>query len=93
VAEMPLTKENLLRHELIGLKAKIVNSSDPSLLSVHGKVVDETKEMLVVELDGKAKSIPKSTSVFLITLPDGEKVKIDGKRIIGRPQDRIKKIR
>jgi ribonuclease P protein subunit POP4 len=89
---MPVTKENLPRHELIGLEAKVVNSSDPSLLGAHGRIVNETKEMLVVELDGKARSIPKSISVFLITLPDGEEVEIDGKRIVGRPQDRIKKI-
>jgi ribonuclease P protein subunit POP4 len=90
---MPITKENLLRHELIGLEAKVVDSSNPSLLGAHGRVVDETKEMLVMELDGKSRSIPKSTSTFLMTLPGGEKVEIDGKRIVGRPEDRIKKIR
>jgi ribonuclease P protein subunit POP4 len=90
---MPITKENLPQHELIGLEAKVVNSSDPSLLGTRGRIVNETKKTLVVELGGKAKSIPKLTSVFLITLPNGEEIEIDGKKIVGRPQDRIKRIR
>lgn len=90
---MPILKENLLRHELIGLEVRVVNCSDPSLLGVRGKVIDETKEMLVIELNGKAKSVPKSTSSFLMTLPGGEEVEVNGRRIVGRSEDRVKKAR
>lgn len=90
---MPVTRENLLRHELIGLDAKVVNSSVHTLLGVQGKVVDETKGTLVIAQDGKSKVVPKSSSSFVMILPKGVKVTVDGKKILGRPEDRIKKAR
>jgi ribonuclease P protein subunit POP4 len=84
--------ENLLRRGLIGLEVRIVNSSNPSLLGVSGRVVDETKKTLVIESGGKAKVVPKSTSLFIITLPGGQEVEVEGGRILGRPEDRIKKV-
>lgn len=90
---MPVTRENLARHELIGLQAKVLNSSEPSMLGVHGRVVDETKEVVKIVYHGEAKSVPKSTSVFLFSLPGGEEVKVEGKEIVGRPEDRIRKSR
>ena len=90
---MKITPENIVQHELIGLFAKIVKSKDPSLLSVRGKIIDETlKTLLLLSEDGKTKRVPKAICVFHITLPDGIIVKVDGKLLIGRPQDRVKKI-
>lgn len=88
---MPVTKRNLLRHELIGLEARVMDSSDPTLLGTSGKVVDETRNMLVIEQGKKIKTISKSTSTFLITLPDGERVTVDGKKLVGRPEERVKR--
>ena len=47
-----ITKENLMAHEMIGLEAKIVQSSDSSRLA-SGLVVDETKNTFVLESSGK----------------------------------------
>ena len=90
---MPVTKRNLLRHELIGLEARVVNSSDPTLLGTYGKIVDETREVLVVEQEGRAKIVPKSSSTFLITLPSGEEVTVEGKKLVGRPCERVRRKR
>lgn len=82
-----------MRHELIGLEARVVDSSDPTLLGIHGKIVDETRNMLVMEQVGKDKIISKTSSMFMITLPDGEEVTVEGKKLIGRPEARVKRKR
>ncbi len=90
---MPITKQNLMRHELIGLEARVVGSSDPTLLGVCGKIIDETRNVLVVEQVGKNKIISKSSSTFLITLPGGAGITVEGKKLIGRPDVRVRRIR
>ncbi|MDI6642526.1 MAG: ribonuclease P protein component 1 [Candidatus Hodarchaeaceae archaeon] len=90
---MSVTKQNPMRHELIGLEARVVNSSDPTLVGIHGKIVDETRDMLVVEQAGKDKIIPKSSSTFLIAMSNGKGVTVEGKKLIGRPEERVRRKR
>lgn len=51
------TAQNLHLHELIGLNVKITNSSSRELIGLEGKVVDETKNLLVIETEKKEKKI------------------------------------
>jgi ribonuclease P protein subunit POP4 len=90
---MRITKRNLPYHELIGLHAEIVSSTNPSLIGIKGKIVWETKKMLVLEKDGREKKIPKDCCRFSIILPSGEKATIDGKILVGRPEDRLARVR
>lgn len=90
---MPMMKRNIMRHELIGLEARVMDSSDHTLLGASGKVVDETRNMLVIEDGEKARKISKSNSTFLVILPDGEKVTVDGKKLVGRPEERVRRKR
>jgi ribonuclease P protein subunit POP4 len=87
---MAITPQNLVRHELIGLKVRISKSTDPTQ-KFSGIVVDETCNTLKIEAKGKEKTIPKGNSIFIFTLPNGMKVEVDGKILISRPEDRIKK--
>ncbi len=87
---MPVTRRNVLRHELIGLEARVVNSSDRNLIGTCGAIIDETRDMLVIDQGGKPRVVQKATSIFLITLPSGEEVEVDGERLVARPEDRIK---
>ena len=90
---MKITPKNIVQHELIGLFAKIVDSKDPTLVNFEGKIIDETqKTLLFLSENGKIKRIPKAICTFHIILPDGIIVKVDGKVLVGRPQDRVKKI-
>ncbi len=83
--------ENLVRHELIGLNVRIVGSSNKSSIGLEGKVVDETRNMLTIEkADGSEVSVPKETSVFSFEVGSAW-VRVDGKILIARPEDRIKK--
>ncbi len=88
---MPITKHNFMRHELIGLEVVVLESSDPSLKSLKGIVVDETKNMLKIEAGEKVKSVPKSVVHLRFTLPNGEDVEIEGIRLVGRPEDRVRR--
>ena len=81
----------ILQQELIGLNAKVVRSSHPGYMDIEGRVVDETRNTILILHKNKKKIIIKNTSVFNFTMPDGTIVEIDGKAIIGRPEDRIKK--
>ena len=90
---MPITKRNVLRHELIGLKARVTNSSDPTLLDTYGTIVDETRDMLLIEQAGRAKIVPKASSKFTFTIPSGEEVEVDGAKLVGQPEERVKRRR
>jgi ribonuclease P protein subunit POP4 len=81
----------ILRHEFIGLDAKVVRSTHPDYVGITGKVIDETRNTLVIRQKNKDKVVVKNTAVFHFTLPEGTIVEIEGNAIVGRPEDRLKK--
>ena len=81
----------ILQHEFIGLDAEVVRSSNPSYVGIAGKVVDETRNTIVIRHGGRRKVVVKEVSVFHFTLPDGTILEIEGKAIVGRPEDRVKR--
>lgn len=88
---MPITPHNLVRHELIGLNVKVEKSADTTQNDISGKVIDETYNTLKIETKGKGKTVIKENCVFVFTLSDKTKVEVDGKLLVSRPEDRIKK--
>ncbi|HIH61961.1 MAG TPA: ribonuclease P protein component 1 [Methanobacteriales archaeon] len=87
-----ITPRNIFRHELIGLKVKVAESSHKGFKGLKGKVIDETKNTLKIELeDEKEIIVPKNVAIFHFKLPDGQIVEIDGRIILGRPEERIKR--
>jgi len=84
-------KKEILRHDLIGLYAKIIKSSHQDYIGIKGIIVYETKKTLIIMDDKKKKRIAKEVSVLQITLPNGKSYIVDGVSTIGHPVDRIKK--
>lgn len=82
----------LIKGELIGKTVKIHDCKDPTWIGRKGKIVDETKNTFVVEMDGKEKRIAKDIAVFEFEI-NGRKFKIEGVRLRYRPEDRVKKAR
>jgi len=80
-----------VQHEFIGLTAKVVKSTNPSYVGVKGKVIDETRNTLVIRHQNEDKVVVKNVAVFHLTLPDGTVVEVDGNVIVGRPENRVKK--
>jgi len=85
-----ITPKNLIKHELIGLDASVFNSTNKFYIGLNGKILNETKSMLFIKTKKGLRKVPKKNSVFIFMLPNGKKVKVDGKRICYRPEDRIK---
>ncbi len=84
-----ITPENLAGHELIGLKARVVRASDRNKVGVRGRIVDETRNVLVIEQGGAEKRIPKNEAVFAMEI-GRETREVDGKGLVARPEDRVK---
>lgn len=81
----------IVQHEFIGLDVKVVRSSNPTAVGIAGRVLDESRNTFTISHNNKRKIVIKDTSVFEFFMLDGTVVEIDGKVIIGRPEDRIKK--
>ncbi len=79
----------LVKHELIGLQVEVISASDPTLVGLKGRIVDETRNTLTIEGSGRERMIPKRGSVFRFEV--GGKVDVEGERILFRPEDRIKR--
>jgi ribonuclease P protein subunit POP4 len=87
--------DNLARHELIGLRLRVVRARDEGMVGMQGTVVDESREMLAVERDGGKGTahVPKRGARFELQLEDGTTAAIDGDAIAYRPEDRTKRAR
>ena len=76
--------------ELIGLEVKIVESRNRFNTGKKGKVVDETRNMLVLKDDkGKTDNYIKEENIFEFD-QEGKKIVIKGLLLMKRPEDRIK---
>ena len=84
-----ITKENLAVHEIIGLNAEVIESSDVSRIGIRGKVIDETKNVFVLESKKGLVKVPKNEAVFEFKIGN-EKAVIEGRFLNVRPQERTK---
>ena len=87
---MKVTPE-IIRDEFIGTHSKVTRSPHSGYLGIHGQVLGETKNTFKIQQQGKTKSVVKDQAVFQFQFSDGTVVEIDGKLLIGRPEDRLKK--
>ncbi len=83
-----ITPESIIRHELNGLRVRVVASSNSDLIGIAGVVVGETTQTLHIESDDGVKQCPKDVVTFEFELPSGELVTVDGKRLVARPPRR-----
>jgi len=88
---MVLTPASLVRHELIGLNAKVLKSTNPANVGLEGRIIDESYKTISLRVNGKEKKVFKENVVLQIELPTGQKVQVEGKLLLGRPWERIKK--
>ncbi len=76
---------------LIGLSTTVMQSTNPSLNRLTGRIIDETHGMLTL-FDGlHHRHIPKATSTFKLFLLNGETVQIDGNSLLGHPAERLRR--
>lgn len=82
---------DIVRSEFMGTEAKVSKSNHHDYVGASGKVVDETRNTFTILDNEKKRTIVKESAVFHFKYPDGTIVEIDGKLLMGRPEDRLKK--
>ena len=86
------TPENVLVHEIIGLGAKIIESTDPTLEGMSGTVVFETKGTISLRSNSSVKQIGKKAARKIEIKTHNGVCFISGSSLIGRPEDRISRL-
>ena len=84
-----ISSRNVLRHELIGLDVLVSGAANPELRGLSGRIIDETRNLLVIETKIGIKRIAKMHSIFRVSLPGRELVEIDGSVLVLAPEKRI----
>ncbi|NPB02018.1 MAG: ribonuclease P protein component 1 [Methanopyri archaeon] len=83
---------DIVRHELIGLRCRVVRSLGPgSWEGLEGVVVDETRNTLVLDTGSGEARVVKELVLLDFELPSGEVVRVDGALLVGRPEERLTK--
>ena len=75
----------MIRHDLVGRTATVVQAKNESLVGIKGLVVDETRDTLRVRTDRGEKTIMKEQAVIEV---DG--VRIEGRLLLASPEKRTK---
>jgi ribonuclease P protein subunit POP4 len=82
---------DVINGEFIGTNCNVTESRHSDYVGIAGEVVDESKNTFTIMQTGEAKNVIKETAVFQFGFSDGTVVEIDGKLLVGRPEDRLKK--
>ena len=72
------------------MEAEIVDATHEGYLCT-GRVSGETKNTIKIRCGEGVKTIPKNSAVFEFKLPSESRVRVDGRLLMSRPEDRIKK--
>ena len=82
---------DILRAEFIGTTSTVTHSQHAGYVGIRGEVRGETRNTFTIQQNGKAKKIVKDQAVFQFQFSDGTVVLIEGKLLVGKPEDRLKK--
>ena len=83
-----ITADNITSHEFIGLDTEIVQSTNPQVIGLNGRIINETKSMFTINTKNGVKSIAKSTNDWKFSIQNKDII-VDGSKIAKRPFDRI----
>jgi ribonuclease P protein subunit POP4 len=75
-----------LKGEFIGKIVEIIESENKSLVGIKGRIVNETKNMFVIETGKGEKKVQKKICKFRFSK---EGIVVDGEVINYRPEDRL----
>ena len=83
-----ITANNIHSHEFIGLDTEIVQSTNPQVIGLNGRIINETKSMFTINTENGVKSIAKSTNDWKFSIQNKDVI-VDGSKIAKRPFDRL----
>ena len=82
---------DIISYEFIGVEGKVAKSQHGDYVGVGGKVTGETRNTFTFLGAGQRRSVIKESAIFDFEFEDGTIVQIDGKLLVGRTEDRLKK--
>ncbi|HMK94736.1 MAG TPA: ribonuclease P protein subunit [Candidatus Limnocylindrales bacterium] len=82
---------DIICYEFIGAEGKVAKSPHEDYVGVGGRVIGETKNTFIFLRENQRRSVIKESAIFNFKFDDGTVVQIDGKLLVGRPEDRLKK--
>jgi ribonuclease P protein subunit POP4 len=82
---------DIINGEFIGTEGSVAESTHSGYVGISGKVIDESKNTFTILQGGKRSRVIKEAAVFRFRFCDGTTVEIDGKLLVGRSEDRLKK--
>jgi ribonuclease P protein subunit POP4 len=82
---------DIIRYEFIGAQGVVAQSPNMDYMGVGGLVVGESKNTFTLQNEEGTRSVIKEAATFDFTFGDGTVVEIDGKLLVGRSEDRLKK--
>ena len=83
-----ITTDNIRSHEFIGLDTEITESSNPQVIGLNGRIINETKSMFEIDTENGMRSIAKSTSSWKFSIQNKDII-VNGSKIAKRPFDRL----
>ena len=84
-----INEKNIFAHEIVGLQAKIEESSDRSLKDLTGTIILETKNMISINTCTGIKCVSKSVARKIKLFLPLSSCFISGSSLKGRPEDRV----
>src|ERR671933_1374432 len=91
-SKMKIDPKDVLRHEIIGLSIRIVESSDPTMEEINGTIVFETKNTILIRKDSWLRQAAKNAIKKMRLETSYGACFISGSSLIGRPEDRISRL-
>ncbi|QLH06695.1 ribonuclease P protein component 1 [Nitrosopumilus ureiphilus] len=83
-----ITADNITSHEFIGLNTEIVKSTNPQVIGLNGRIINETKSMFTINTENGSKLIAKSTNSWKFSIENNDVI-VEGSKIAKRPFDRL----
>ena len=89
-----ISPEYLIYHDLIGFDVLLKHKSKPenSEFLVEGTIIDETRNLVIVQKENKIKKYIKNDYIFRFKL-NKDILEVDGSKIIGRPENRLRSLK
>jgi ribonuclease P protein subunit POP4 len=83
-----MKQDEVARHEIIGLTIRITEASNPDLVGLEGKVLDETKNSFVIETASGRKTVLKNQITQLMIVE--KNITVQASSLMKRSEERIK---
>ena len=81
--------KDVLKKELIGCALEVTDAQNKSLIGIYGKIIDETKNTIIIRDKNKNKKTLLKDQIRFIIEMNNKRIEIDGKKINKRTEKRI----